>query len=85
MAGSDKKKFDLKKLTDQGSEFFKHFIEVLKSSGGDSVIGLSIGSSSVKLAELKKTGKAWKLVHFAIVPLPEDVIVNRDSGQTIID
>lgn len=45
---------------------------------GESAIGLSIGTSSIKVVELKKAGKSWKLLHFGIVQLPEDVIINRE-------
>jgi type IV pilus assembly protein PilM len=50
----------------------------LFSGGGGNPIGLSIGSSSIKLVELKKTGKGHKLLHFGISQLPEDAIVNRE-------
>lgn len=46
--------------------------------GADSTVGLSIGSSSIKLVELKKTGKSWKLLHFGMIQLPDEAIVNRD-------
>ena len=48
------------------------------SGGGSSVVGMSIGSSSIKLVELKQKGKTWKLLHFGMVQLPEDVVVNRE-------
>lgn len=47
------------------------------------LVGLSIGSSSIKLIELKKSGNSWKLLHFGIVQLPEDVIVNREVMNQI--
>ncbi|MCM2276758.1 MAG: pilus assembly protein PilM [Oligoflexia bacterium] len=50
---------------------------------GGTAVGLSIGSSSIKLVELKKAGKSWKLLHFGIVQLPEDVIVNREIVNDI--
>lgn len=50
----------------------------LLEGGGGTAVGLSIGSSSIKLVELKRSGKSWKLLHFGIVQLPEDVIVNRE-------
>jgi type IV pilus assembly protein PilM len=51
----------------------------LSFGGSDTAIGLSIGSSSIKLVELKKIDKhSWKLLHFGIAQLPEDVIVNRE-------
>ncbi len=30
------------------------------------------------MVELKKNGKTWKLLHFGIIQLPEDTIVNRE-------
>jgi type IV pilus assembly protein PilM len=47
------------------------------------VVGLSIGSSSIKIVELKKSGNNWKLLHFGIIQLPEDVIVNREIVNSI--
>lgn len=41
-------------------------------------IGVSIGSSSVKVAELKKSGKGYSLVHFGVVQLPEEAIQNKE-------
>ena len=52
-------------------------------SGNQTFVGLSIGSSSIKLVELKQAGKAWKLLHFGIVQLPEDVIINREIVNSI--
>ena len=46
--------------------------------GSSTAVGLSIGTSSIKMVELKRVGKVWKLIHFGIVQLPEDVIVNRE-------
>src|SRR3954463_7866728 len=51
--------------------------------GSQTAVGLSIGSSSIKIVELKKTGKLWKLLHFGIVQLPEDVVVNREIVNPI--
>ena len=51
--------------------------------GSKTFVGLSIGSSSVKLAEIKKTGKTWKLIRFGSVQLPEDVIVNREIVNAV--
>lgn len=52
--------------------------------GGESSIGLSIGTSSIKLIELKKSGKVWKLLHFGMVQLPEDAIVNREIVNPVV-
>ncbi len=46
--------------------------------GGSSCVGLSIGTSTIKIAELKKSGKGWKLLHFGYVQLPDEAIVNRE-------
>jgi type IV pilus assembly protein PilM len=53
-------------------------------SGGErTAVGLSIGCSSIKLVELKKTGEGWKLLHFGMVQLPEDAVVNREIVNAI--
>jgi type IV pilus assembly protein PilM len=68
----------------QGSQIFAKISDFLASGGGaQTAVGLSIGSSSIKLVELKKTGKIWKLLHFGIVQLPDDVIVNREIVNAI--
>src|SRR3954454_10960726 len=41
-----------------------------------SVVGLDIGSSAVKAVELKAAGKGFKVVAFAIEPVPPDSIVD---------
>lgn len=51
---------------------------LLSLGGGQTCIGLSIGTSSIKLVELKKTGKKWKFLRFGMVQLPENVIINRE-------
>ena len=40
------------------------------------VVGLDIGSSAVKAVELKASGKGFKVVAFAIEPVPPDSIVD---------
>jgi len=40
------------------------------------VVGLDIGSSAVKAVELKQSGKGFKVVAFAIEPVPPDSIVD---------
>lgn len=54
--------------------------------GGSSVspIGLNIGSSSIKLVELKKAGRGWKMVQFGMVQLPEDVVVDHEIVNTSV-
>jgi type IV pilus assembly protein PilM len=55
----------------------------LFSLGGETTVGLSIGCSSIKLVELKKSGDTWMLLHFGMVQLPEDAIVNREIVNAI--
>ena len=51
------------------------------SFGGGSAVGLSVGSSSVKFVELKKSGKSWKLVNFGMAQLPDQVVEHREIVQ----
>ena len=55
--------------------------------GGGAAVGLSIGTSSVKIVELQKSGKIWKLLHFGMIQLPEDAVVNREivNGIAVVD
>ena len=64
-------------------ERVKAFSSSLLSGSNDSAIGLSIGSTSVKLVELKKSKNGWSLLHFGMIQLPEDVIVNREIINNI--
>jgi type IV pilus assembly protein PilM len=43
---------------------------------GKPVVGLDIGSSSVKLCQLKRSKKGWALQAFGLVPLPQEAIVD---------
>jgi len=64
--------------------FLSNIGSVITGGGqGQTAVGLSIGTSAIKLVELKKDGKAWRLLHFGIVQLPEDVIVNREIANPI--
>ena len=67
----------------QLAQHFSKISDFFSGLGGGSAVGLSIGSSSIKLVELKKTGKNWRLLHFGIVQLPEDVIVNREIVNSV--
>lgn len=51
------------------------------SFGQSTQIGVSIGTSSVKIAEIKKTGKTYSLVHFGVAQLPDEVINNREIAN----
>lgn len=72
-----------------GESITKKLFSALKGmlssrAGGGSAIGLSIGSSSIKIVELKKSGRNWKLAHFGVVQLADDVIVNREIVNSFI-
>jgi type IV pilus assembly protein PilM len=50
------------------------------------LIGLDIGSSSIKVISLKKSKKGYELVNFGIAPLPPHTIVDRtlmNSGAVV--
>lgn len=49
----------------------------------ETCVGLSIGSSSIKLVELEKSGSGWRLRHFGMIQLPEDAISNREIANSI--
>lgn len=55
--------------------------------GDASQIGVNIGTSSIKIAELKKKGKNFSLVHFGIAQLPEEAVVNREitNHMAVVD
>lgn len=67
----------------KSSSFLSRISNALSIGGGETCVGLSIGSSSIKLVELRKAGKSWKLLHFGIVQLPADVIINREIVNAI--
>ena len=41
-----------------------------------SVVGLDIGSSAVKVVELRRSGRTFKVVGFGSAPVPGDTIVD---------
>ena len=50
------------------------------------LVGLDIGSSSIKVVSLKKTKKGYELTNFGIAPLPQQTIVDRtlmNSGAVV--
>lgn len=52
----------------------------------EQLVGVDIGSSSIKLVQLKKTKKGYELVHFRMHPLPPEVIVDgsiMNSGAVV--
>lgn len=53
--------------------------------GGRSSIGLSIGASSIKVAELKKKKKQWQLIKYASVSLSDTSSEHREiSNPTLV-
>ncbi|MEM7646026.1 MAG: type IV pilus assembly protein PilM [Pseudomonadota bacterium] len=48
--------------------------------GNKQVVGLDLGSSSIKMAEENATGKSFKLVNFGMSPIPEGLV---DGGEII--
>lgn len=46
--------------------------------GSKPTVGVCVGAASVKVVEMQKTGKSWKLAHFGIANLPDDSVVNRE-------
>lgn len=63
--------------------FFQGLSGFFSTFGGSSFVGLSIGSSCIKIVEIAKYKKAYKLIHFGVLQLPEDVIVNREIVNQI--
>jgi type IV pilus assembly protein PilM len=51
--------------------------------GSKSIVGLDVGSSSIKAVELKKKGGQIEVAHLGLEPLPSDIVVDSmivDSG-----
>lgn len=48
--------------------------------GSKQIVGLDLGSSSIKMVELKNTGRGFKMVNFGMSPLPEGLI---DGGEIL--
>ena len=52
--------------------------------GAKSIVGLDVGSSSIKAVELKKKGGQIEVVHLGVEPLAPDIVVDSmivDSGN----
>lgn len=56
---------------------------LLSLGAGSTSVGLCIGASSIKLVELKKSGKHWQLLHFGMIQLPEQAIENSEIINAI--
>jgi len=48
------------------------------SFGKKSIVGLDIGLSAVKIAQLEEKGNGYTLVKFAMVPLPEGAVIEDE-------
>jgi type IV pilus assembly protein PilM len=51
--------------------------------GSKSIVGLDVGSSSIKAVELKKKGGQIEVAHIGLEPLASDIVVDSmivDSG-----
>ena len=51
------------------------------------LIGLDIGSSSIKVCQLKETRRAYQLVCFGTIPLPPEAIVDGSimNATAVVD
>jgi type IV pilus assembly protein PilM len=60
------------------------FLELLRTGvvfslfGDSSAVGLSIGASSIKIAEMKRKGRVWKLIAYSSLPLAEAMTELRE-------
>jgi type IV pilus assembly protein PilM len=61
-----------------GSGMVVSALSDILSFGAKPTVGICVGAASVTIAEIKKSGKDWKLVRFGISTLPEDAVVNRE-------
>ncbi len=48
------------------------------------IVGLDIGASAIKVAEIQRNGKAWQLLHCGIQPLPPDAVMDGQIKQAEI-
>jgi type IV pilus assembly protein PilM len=57
------------------------------ASEGKNLVGVDIGSTSIKVCELKETRRGLSLVRFGFHPLPEDAIVDGQimGASSIVD
>ena len=49
------------------------------------VVGLDIGSSAVKAVELKAVGKGFKVVAFAMEPVPPITVPSADDRSVVAE
>jgi len=51
--------------------------------GSKRVIGIDLGSSSIKLVELEASGKVYNLVSFGVIPTPSESIANGQINDSV--
>ena len=78
------------KVEEKGHPAFKGKIERLLELSGfrrrNTLLGLDIGSSGIKLAEVNKTKKGWRLVNAGIVDFSSEVFSEVDTpGKLALD
>ncbi len=64
------------------ANFLSQFVGSL-GGRSETVVGLSVGTSSIKLVELKRLRGSWQLLHFGVIQLAEDIIINREIINSI--
>ncbi len=47
----------------------------------DPVVGIDISTTAIKLLELSRTGKSYKVETYGVEPLPEDIIVDKNLNE----
>lgn len=53
----------------------------LFSLKSDPVIGIDISSTAIKLLELSRAGKSYRVESYGMEPLPEDIIVDKNINE----
>jgi type IV pilus assembly protein PilM len=66
-----------------GTSLLSRLQGIFSAGSSGTSVGLSVGTSTVKLVELQRVGKGWRLLHFGVVPLPEESIVNREITNPV--
>lgn len=60
---------------------FQKSLQPRSSGAHHPVVGLDIGSSAIKLAELQRSGKQWTLLRCGMQPLPPEAVVDGQIKQ----
>jgi type IV pilus assembly protein PilM len=45
------------------------------------VLGIDISTAAIKLLELSKTGNRYKVESYAVVPLPQDAVIDKNIAN----